>query len=157
MIPDVIQAADMARVMAEGAEDFATTPLNEPLRKSAQELRDGFAANFTSQSAPESGPWPPHAPETIRRHGVHPLLILSGEMFQAATGEGSRGNITDIEASSLEVGVDLDAIPYARAQNYGLDGHIPQREFLDVDDSPLDACVDHIATHIMQQVFGGGD
>lgn len=67
-----------------------------------------------------------------------PKLILTGRMVIAAL--GGEGGITSISNKTLEFGIDLNEIPYARIHQEG--GHtgrayIPQRPYLYMKDGTL--------------------
>lgn len=91
----------------------------------ANDILDHFAA--------QEGPyetWAAHAPTTIDRYGTHSLLILSGVLAAAATGEGT-GHISIITPNSIEYGVDAGVILYAWAQQEGIDErNLPARPYV---------------------------
>lgn len=95
------------------------------------EVKDGlqwaFYENFLNDSDPEGQPWQPRKPR--KGDDGHPLLRDTLAMYMAACEDGP-GAITRVESRSLDVGIDLDTIPYARAQNYGYPpNNLPAREF----------------------------
>jgi hypothetical protein len=80
--------------------------------------------NFIAAATPEGVSWPPR-----KDNLPHPLLIKSGALESAATGTGA-GAILRVQAREAEVGIDLDVIPYARAQDRGYaPRNLPARHF----------------------------
>lgn len=144
--------AEQIRRHAREIEAAFSAPIGV-LDDCAEELRQGFDDNF-SRGGNSEGPWPPHSPVTVAIHGPHPLLILSGAMRAATTEQGAPGAIEQIGPRGLDMSIDLQQIPYARAQNLG-HNRIPQREFHVVDESRADACEKLIAADVAGRLSRG--
>lgn len=115
---------------------LSTADLRQALSEVRRLALQGIRDNFTSSSGPLGKPWPPRR---VAGDG-HPLLMDSGDMLQAAVGTGA-GHVSRQEPRSLELGVSLDVVPYAAAQNYGYGpGNLPQREYLGVKQPKLAEC-----------------
>jgi len=62
---------------------------------------------------------------------AYPILRARGALEEAASKMGGRGNITQIQAARLTMGVDDAVVPYAKFhQSDGSRGLLPQRKFL---------------------------
>jgi phage gpG-like protein len=103
---------------------------------------------FTSQVDSDGTPWPPHAPATVAMYGEHPLLILTGAMFDDLMGSAliaDRRSNTDIS-----FGTDIE---YAPTHQYGDPSrNIPRREFLYWRQDALDRISD-VAEQYMMDVY----
>lgn len=106
-----------------------------------------IAENFVATAAPHGGEWPSRKQKGAGKEvgQGHPLLILSGKLFQAATGDFGEGSLKEINDRGAATGVNSNAVPYAAAQNFGIKGRLPQREFEDVSDLAMDAMAELIA------------
>lgn len=127
--------------------------LRAELAECVGHVHEGIDQNFRNGGNVE-GAWPPHAPSTVARYGVHPLLILSGDLHEAATNDAARGAVTDLQDREANLSIDLGAIPYARRQNLGDPGGypIPQREFHVVGEETVDKCEESVAGGIAERL-----
>lgn len=66
---------------------------------------------------------------------VYPILRRNGYLERAASEEGAQGNITEVTANSLTLGVDDRSIPYAGYQQLGTT-FIPARPYIFGPGSP---------------------
>lgn len=95
---------------------------------------------FLSETAGGDG-WPPRK---VIGDG-HPLLIDTGLLFGAATGEGD-GAVKEVGYRDASIGVDAGTVPYAAAHNFGYpENNLPQREFEDVSDATANEMAERIA------------
>lgn len=108
------------------------------LRAMAPIIREDFAAHFRNTEAPY-GKWPPR-----KDNLPHPLLILSGDMYRAATQEGAPGNITGVGDRELQMGVDGSVVNYTAFQQDGT-RYIPARPFIWLSDEAEDAAFEAFA------------
>lgn len=129
-IPKEIPAEYIEYWMDELDKEIENADLSTAFTEAIAILNDGVYENFILRVGSDGSPWPPHSPETVRRYGPHPLLVLSGTMIAAASESGSTGHIEEIGPRNAVTGIDGDQIPYTFAQNFGYsEGNIPQREF----------------------------
>lgn len=114
-------------------------------------IHEGINENFERAESGQGTPWPPHAPSTVARHGPHPLLILSGKMWDAATGgPGSWWVAADFR---LSLGIERSAIPYASTQQFGSD-RVPQREFYFINRFAMQDVKQILADYYEQYIYG---
>jgi len=133
--------------MSESTEEFAEhlealsvsygTELSEPLMDCRTVILAGVAENFAGSHSSTGYGWP------LRKDNKpHPLLILTGELEEAAT--GGAGSITRVvDGVSLEVGVDASGgesgRPWAALHQEG-GTKMPPRPFMGFSDEVQDAC-----------------
>lgn len=98
------------------------------------ELIRGNARNFEKQQSSTGAPWPAR-----KDNFSHPLLRLLLSMYNAAAVPGGAGQVEQLGDRESAIGVSLDAVPYARAQNFGYH-HLPAREFFYATDETLERC-----------------
>lgn len=73
---------------------------------------------------------PSYKPQKLRATGfIYPILKKNGFLETAASIQNGPGNITKIEAKSLEMGVDEKSVPYAIFHQLGTK-KMPMRKFL---------------------------
>lgn len=90
-----------------------------PIMKECDRIASaGFAENFRSKQDETGAPWPPHAPYTLRKHGPHPLLILTGRMHAAATNPSHPEHLRELGRQTLRSGVRASVF-YAAIHHYG--------------------------------------
>ena len=118
----------------------------EPLAECKDELRNNFVEIFANQKSSEGDQWPAHSPVTIKLHGDHPLLILSGDLYQELTGDSV------MSERRVTAGTDLE---YAEWNNDGVpDNNLPQREFMYLTEDTQNACVEHVGDYIFKNMPG---
>lgn len=98
------------------------------LKDAGKQFGVEVAGNFDRNEGSDGVTWKPHAPLTIKLHGVHPLLRLSYAMYRAATDLEAAAATSLVEQRQITMGIDGNEIPYAWKQNEGF-GRIPKREF----------------------------
>lgn len=111
----------------------------------------GEEQNFQEQKSAAGIPWPP------RKDSLpHPLLRLSYAMFGAATGLG-RGGFMRSTSRTATVGINLDDIPYARAQNFGnaysvggRSWYLPPREYFYASEQTINRMAEALAADVRQ-------
>ncbi len=125
---------DLPAIMAGVKEAISRSDLSPAWAEIMPIARHGFGANFMDGGS-HLGPWPPHAPATVRRYGPHPLLILSGKLYEAATNSAGPGHVEILDVREAAIAIDLAVIPYARAQNEGYPpGNLPARTYFVLGD-----------------------
>lgn len=115
--------------LEEVEQDVEQASFAVPLRQCAERIQLGFAENIGLAQDEDGVQWPPHAPATVAMYGPHPLLILTGDLYDAVSVEGAKGNITRVEDRELAVGVDVQTIEYAAVHQHGA-GNVPQRQYV---------------------------
>lgn len=106
-------------------EDFArrmrrlkTAPSEDSFAEEKDEIAQGFqesvAFNFAVQRNPDGSQWPAR-----KTNPPNPMLIRTGDMFQAATSPGAAGNITEMEHHAIRFGVSDGVIHYAKFHHTG--------------------------------------
>ena len=87
------------------------------------EIHGSVERNFSRQVDRDGNAWPPRKDDL-----PHPLLFLTGDLMDAAT--GGLGSFVRYTESTLEMGVRHDFIPYANTHQYGDEKrNIPKREY----------------------------
>jgi len=107
-----------------------------------QSIRD----RFNSSASADGKSWP------VRQNAGdgHPLLLDTGALMLAATGQGS-GHHTSVDRDSLSVGVDMEGgyqggIPGAAVHEFGYaKKNIPARPYLAADERALELAGEAIA------------
>lgn len=94
-------------------------------RAAAKEIRAEIQKSFDSRRDPYQQPWQPHAPETIRRWGRHPLLRLTG------AGEASI-RVYPKSGAGIAVSVESDGLIFAQSGTVAE----PRRRWLPDDQMP---------------------
>ena len=118
-VPDDLQG--IGRFLREG-------DATELMQTLTGHVRRGIRDNFVWKSSPRGQAWP----ERQRLGDGHPLLIDTGRLYNAATGQGA-GSVTRVEPREVAVGVDSAVVPYAAAHNFGVPArNLPQREYIGV-------------------------
>lgn len=124
----------------------------EPLRECYPIVQADIQDHFDAREGPDSI-WPPHAESTIRRYGVHPLLILSGQLVAAAIGEGT-GHFVEYSEREMRYGVSKEIIVYAGHDHGFPDRNIPQREYMWISDTAREQCYGIINQWIADKLIG---
>lgn len=129
---------------------------NEDFSPALDECYPLFQADIEDHFNAAEGPastWPLHAPSTIERYGHHPLLIMSGDLAAAATGQGS-GHVHETDGRSMKYGVSKDVIPYAGHDHGFPELNIPQREYMWIREETADECVSVIYEFMEREIIG---
>lgn len=102
----------------------------DAVRGGADAFQRSLSTNFAAKEDSDGAPWKPHAPATIARYGVHPLLRLEGILKEAATGgDGSFQRFSSGPfGATIQVGISKVAVPYAMTHQHGR-GAIPRRQY----------------------------
>lgn len=149
--PSTYTLDEFAAELDESARLADELPIARDLQDEITELiYASVQRNFDEQVGSNGAKWAPHAPLTVQLYGVHPLLILTGTMWVAATMTGVEGNYLEVSDRQIVTGVDL---PYAAQQQFGTD-RIPQREFYYVRDSYVYEIENLAAAYAVQEVLG---
>lgn len=117
--------------LLEAIPQRTRTMNNAPaLAAAIPELFASVDKNFARQTDEDGNIWPPR-----KDNLPHPLLILTTNMKEAAT--GGLNSIVQYERDGVLAGVRGDAVPYAWRHQNGDDG-MPRRQFfyLHRDDRP---------------------
>ncbi len=132
---------DMEELAQSFGEDW------EPVLKECEEdIAADIIDHFESSTGP-TGSWQVHAPATVERWGPHPLLILFGSLYAAATGEGD-GHITETDANSITFGVDASIILYAWAQQEGRpERNLPARPYMYLSEEVVEVMTQKVADY----------
>ena len=133
MMPKVFLAIEAEYWLSAFGADMENASFEPAFRACVPELMTAFGDNFEQAHGPD-GAWAPHAPYTIKLYGVHPLLILSGELVRSVTGEKNPGGVLYAESREMTIGT---TIFYAAWQNYGTT-KIPARPFMWLDEQNTD-------------------
>lgn len=118
--------------------------------------------HFQSQSGP-AGRWqslnPQYAQWKSRFAAGEPLLQLRHKLINAVIQREAFGAVREVKASSLEYGVDLGKIPYARIHDLGgragRGARIPQREYLFLSTKGQDDMARYTAREIWDNKLAG--
>ena len=113
-------------------------------------VNESFGTNFDRKSGPDGQPWAPHAAYTIKKMGVHPLLMWTGAMIFSLESRSGAGRIEQITQNSLTIGTDLF---YAGWQQYGT-ARIPARPFVWMIGSDVDQITEQFADGVLERLNG---
>lgn len=145
-----IAAADMAAEGQRVAEAIRSASLRPAMQKCYEAVKHSTADSFDTATSPDGTSWPPRKEPT----GDWPLLVKSGALAAAASGEGE-GHVAEIGDREMSTGVQSDVIQYAAAQNYGYPpNNLPPREYLGADEPALDECGEAIADAGLAAIWG---
>jgi len=137
------------RITDAGTQWLAST--RDPLDKCDDIMSSRIEQNFRRAATAENWKWPPR-----KDNLPHPLLIKSGLMMTAAL-----YSVWYPDPQSVEHGVDLDKVPYARAQQKGrAEINLPPRPFLGVNEADLVAMEEAVADYAVETFLveaGGGN
>jgi phage gpG-like protein len=121
---DLRQLGDFLRRQAEAVTslDFA-----RPLRTIAVAAKADMKENFASGHGPDGTSWVPlKQPRQGKRHkNSSPLPLRDTGLLMASVAAAGRGHVERIDASSLEVGTNLE---YAAIHQFGGTVHKPARQ-----------------------------
>jgi phage gpG-like protein len=132
-------------------DQFNTAPFPEAMEAVTPLVLQKVRDNFNSSATPDGQNWPERKPR--KGDDGHPLLIESGDMMQAAVGQG-QGHLHLNAGRGLILGVDGQVIPYAAAQNFGYPpNNLPSREYYGINEETELACVDPIRDAVTEKVF----
>lgn len=107
------------------------------LNEAVDEFHVGIEDNFSKARDSQGVAWAPHAPSTIAKYGVHPLLILKTPMKTAATGgDGAVRLVMRADGKLVaKLGIEKAKIVYYRVHQHGWQDEknpnrkIPKREY----------------------------
>jgi len=85
-------AAALASIM-RAIHELNKVP-SQAARQASSEIQTLIEGQFASQADPYGNAWAPHAKETIRRWGPHPILTLTGAMGQVSVTPRAGAGIT---------------------------------------------------------------
>ena len=126
--------------------DIESETYEMALEKCREHLRQNFVQIFAQQTSSEGVEWPEPSPGPERLWGPHPLLVLSGDLFQQLT------ETAEVGERSVIAGTDLY---YAEWNNNpSPDSNLPQREFMYLTEETLDACVEAIGDRLFEIMPG---
>jgi phage gpG-like protein len=131
-----------------------TAHANQGLRNCIPIIREKIASNFDSAATAAGSAWPPHAASTVKRYGPHPLLNLTGKM-KAATLDPGANHIEIVSDGHLSFGVSGDQPSHPWTHQEGSEkAHVPQREFVAIDEDTVDKCLNEIADQVVSAFRG---
>jgi phage gpG-like protein len=124
-------SAELESVLMSFADQLENDPFDDAITESKVPIAEGFVEIFAMQQDSRGGVWPEHSPVTVKIHGEHPLLILTGDMYSSLTREGGDYNVMNVGDRSLSWGT---SVTYAVKQNFGglneNGSYTPAREFM---------------------------
>ena len=103
----------------------------EALQEVIPSIYQSVQKNYGRQTDETGAVWPPR-----KDNLPHPLLILSGVMFDAST--GGLGSFQRVDSRSAEMGIRGGVVPYAGVHHDG-NSRVPKRRFfyLHADEEPM--------------------
>lgn len=162
-----IAAESFAEWMQQYVDSIALADLSPAMEQIGETLRRGFAAAFLAERGPD-GPWEPRKidvgllrgefPESFNR----PLLIYTGDLFNATAVRGSPGQINQIEPQSITVGVSGEEIPYAETHQFGdrvylpdilREIDIPARPYVYATEQTIDQAEEQLVDFLMRNIL----
>lgn len=143
-----LDAMQFDREISGLADRFASDPLTDALKACREVLFKAFGDNFRNQASPGGSPWPARKDP----RPSHPLLILTGALFQSVTSSFGEGHVERIGNREMEVGT---ALPYSAAQNFGYpERNIAQREYMGIDDTAADELAGVLSDYVQLELVG---
>src|SRR3990167_4423379 len=134
-------------LLGEASEASENASLREAMHEIVPILHEGFETNFMRAEGPNGELWPERKDDL-----PHPLLILTGDLIEAARDVGNVNNLLAVGDRELSTGVAGAGVPYAATHNYGRDA-IPQREFVYANEEVLDACEEILVDGFVDAMF----
>ena len=132
-LPAEIDVGQLGSVLQKMVTELVSAPMPNTLEKCRDMVARGIDHNFLMEQNYSGGQWPPHAPKTVAMYGPHPLLILSGAMFESVTMVGAPFNVYEPMGNGRGFAWGTNII-YAATHQYGDDSrNIPEREFVYID------------------------
>lgn len=136
----------MVEVLQDFGRDLVNEGYEETLPLCGEALRNNFVEIFASQTSSDGEAWREHSEYTTALHGPHPLLILSGDLYEQLTSDALLGERRVTAETNLE---------YADWNNKGIPSqNLPKREFMYLTEETMDACVDHVGDHVFEIMPG---
>jgi hypothetical protein len=128
--------------------------LSAPLQTARDIIERGFADNFASQSTAEGVAWPPRKSKRFN----HPLLLLTGTLKKAATGESKVGHIERIQGNEIEVGVvQVEGVGSLMGSRRHQQGDNPQgirpRPYIGISEETETKCAEAVGQILAGKVF----
>lgn len=134
---------------------LATGSFAEVIATCHVSMMEGIARNFDRRVDSSGAQWPARKDKK-----THPLLRLSNAMFASIANLDGNGQINRVSDREGQMGIDLNVIPYARAQNlghtYNVKGRtwvLPPREYAYLTDERVDMLGELIADFAIEEFF----
>jgi phage gpG-like protein len=146
--------ADQFIISMESATENIAAHLDDALRDCVPLVYSDLEDNFLMAHDPDGNSWP----DRKDPKPTHPLLILSGQLAEAATSPDAQGSVCKVSDGELRIGVNKDdgggGIPGAARHNYGDDPPgILQREFLGLTEESAEKCDDVFADWAIESIL----
>jgi hypothetical protein len=137
------------------APERLAAPIDDAMRTMAEPCYVDIRDNFLGAHDPDGSDWPtrkdPKPAVGWPRGGaqstpaMHPLLIDTGALSEAAGTPDAPGSICEVSDATLMIGVNKDGgeggIPGAAVHNYGyFEKNIAQREYLGIREETAEIC-----------------
>jgi hypothetical protein len=130
-------------------DQIETDPFTSAFEECKQHVGQGIDSIFYAAMDSMGSEWAPHAPSTIARYGIHPLLELTGVLKASVVGQGA-GHIEMIEDRTLTWGTSVEYAIYLQMGTVNM----PQREFLWLPPFTIEKCAETIANYVNTQIIG---
>lgn len=138
---------DFIILLNDAGEQAESGSMREALHGCVKILHEGFETNFLRAEDASGASWP------VRKDDLpHPLLILHGDLIEAARDVGNPNNLLHVDDRELVTGISGSGVPYAATHNYGRE-NIPQREFLYANEEVQEACEEVMADALLEMMF----
>lgn len=150
-----IEAKDFGAWLGEYLADVAKADVAPALDGVGELLRKGFAAAFASETGPNGQAWAARASSQITAHpdfAGRRLLVLSGDLFFAATTSAGIGNINQLAPQELLVGVSAGSVPYAAFHQFGT-SNMPARPFIYATEETVQASANLLADWLLENIL----
>ena len=142
----MIAFASLGSYLENMSDKMARGPYSPALGTCVELAHKHMEKGFATGTDPTGRRWAKHAPFTVRMHGPHPILILTGVMRASTIGKAPN-HIERIEQFEAVTGTSDEK---AYIHQYGTDT-IPQREFVGVDETVVDAMAEAVADFIIEE------
>lgn len=143
-------ASDASELIGAFANELFGGDYTQVFDTLVEPINEGLGSNFDRQTSASGEAWAPHSGYTVKKMGVHPLLMWTGAMIFSLESRSASNRIEEITQTSLTIGTDLFYAPW---QQYGT-ARIPARPFVWLHGSYVDKVTEEFADGVHDRIKG---